>query len=196
MENLDSRLLELGKEAQQLTLGFRAMVEVERDLMPLASRAYPPPPEALRMRSEDPFLAGIDVTWARMGRFYEGGHVKEWRERMERFAAFDTPVPRKICQRAKEIMEAWEAYDRRRSQIDEEMGLVALWSQMEDAEERRAALLREIADTPALTIEGLRLKARLIEESTDHWEEGKPPHRPEFMLRSLLADVLAAPEAA
>lgn len=208
----DAMLLHLGRQFEAARLVETAADIVFADLDEKAEEVMPTKPDSLVFREGDndyrlrdpknhPAWDGLpvyhdDIEWMR-GRTFSH---EVWREAREGERAWHghggmlpeiQPYPEAQA-RAAELVAIWDAWQAERARIGAELGLPAALAASEAAFASTKAIAAQIADVPAHTAEGLRVKVRALDFYAYSSSKDEPAA---ILMRSLARDAAASGES-
>lgn len=182
----DASLHELWERFVDTTNRAKYAEKVAAEAYRRAEASHPSKPEALRRVAGD--WGYWDFTIKR-GEFYDAQHVGRYRVDLGHGvigAGYSTSVQAEFRRRAREVVDAWDAYRADCNRVDASLACDVLSDQAEQLFNAAYALENEILETRALTPAGWQVKARLASlyaaDATETWEAK--------VLQSLLADMV------
>ena len=169
-ERADVELIALGRRWQPLADACHAAMD--RTWEAEERVVHPEPPEALFLRRGDLPL-GLGTHELRGDRFWYGKRIADLRTKPRTRQSWSLPedgsddvlprwVPDPLAQaRADEIVAAWDQWHAERKAVEDAAGLTAAQAEENRCDEVERAVRLRILSTPARTIEGLIVKARV-----------------------------------
>jgi hypothetical protein len=188
----DAELLELGRQHAEADARYDDLSDRCEDAHEAAIAAYPPMPEALRVRQNDglsswpPELAKLQSDG-----FYNCAGVERWRGRAPSGGILWPPAAiERFDARRAEVLAAWEWWSGAKEQANVAFGVRELERQLDAQGYAVTEIEHRIFALPAKTPAGWQLKAKLAKRVVVEPYETDGTYE-DHMIRSLLADLTA-----
>jgi hypothetical protein len=196
-EDPDAELLELGRQYAEADARYDALNDQCEAALEAAFAAYPPIPEALRVRPEDRLgFLGFDAFHRDLhdDGFFNAKGIQRWRGCAPGGGFIWPPAASdRFDARRTEVLAAWDGWMDAKEQAQAAYGLSELERQLDAQGYAVMEIEHRIFALQAKTPAGWRLKAKLARRVV--LDGYKPDGTYEdHVVRSLLADLTAAPE--